>query len=193
MNISNHCQLRYLQRKFGEYIINDSTFPTWKRTHPEDIPLAEKEIQKIISEAERDIIATDNKGVVSKYKINIKENWIIVHDENTAITMYEIKYSIGMTLESDMTIFNLILKAYDSMFEKNKIEILAKDEENIKIKDDIELLDQNIKSLRQQIETLEQHKKVEQEVIKLNHVKINNLKNEVDTIAMKLVKPSMFI
>ena len=193
MNITAHCQMRYLQREYSEYIINDATFVIWKRTNPDAIPKAEKEISKIFAEADETISSTDNKGVVSNYKINTKENWIFVYDANILITMYEIKYSLGISKEASSTIFNILLNEYKIFSEKTKIETLKKTEENVVLQINIENTEQNIKILRQQLELLEQFKKMESENMKLNLIKIVNLKNETDNIALKIVKPQNFI
>lgn len=193
MNITQHALMRMLQREFDEYIINDSTFQAWKRANPDGVPKAEKELNRIFNEGEHTIVCPDIKGQVKKFKINIKDMWILVHDDAAIITAYPIEYSKELTIEANKQIFTTV---FETFLEKQNIYNKKVEELKPFINDcekTIEQLQAEYKITKSKLEYIESRiKQITNE--KDNETKsIDYLKKELDYLGLKTVQPISFI
>ena len=193
MIISQHALMRVLQREYDEYIINDSTFHTWKRTNPDGVPKAEREIMKLFNESNYTIECPDVKGSIKKFKINTSKMWIMVHDDNTIITIYPIVYSEEMNSETNKKIFDLVYEEYSKKLGSFNAKIETSKPVIETLNKKIEECEEELKRLKSKVEYVESVIKSAKTERELELKGIDIVKKELNAIALKTVQPISFI
>lgn len=186
MNITQHAMMRYCQRMYAEYIINDDTFKTWKRTHEDLVPIAENEILTLFNSADLVIDMFD-----SKYKINTSENWIFIHDKTNIITCYKLQYK-GLPENISKEIVMSLLKVYYEKLPEIKEQESKFEDLNCLIKQENLEIEDEIKLLNQKINNLQEKKRLLNDNIKLKENELKSQKQEFEMLVNKMVKPDYF-
>lgn len=194
MNLTSHVLMRYLQRDMNKdkvYIINDTTFKTWRRVNEDKIIEATKEINEIISDITNIIVEATFNGKEDKYIINKTHNWIFVTREQNAITCYKFVMK-NLTEESSVLIREIMLNELKSKTDKfNSInnrnnEIISKN--NLEITE----LEDKIKSITAELELLKSEKKRVETENETVSKEIVLEKTELNGLIRKIVNPSKF-
>lgn len=186
MNVTQHAVMRYCQRMYAEYIINDDTFKTWKRTHEELIPKAENEILELFNSADLIIDILD-----SKYKVNTAENWVFVHDKTNIITCYKLQYK-GLPEKTSKEIVASLLKVYYEKLPEIEEQQVEFEEFYGKVKQESSEIEEEVKLLNQKINNLHEKQRLLNDSVKLKEDETKTQKSEFEMLVNKIVKPEYF-
>ena len=187
MNVKNHALMRWAQRKYDYYIIDDNTFKVWRRTNEDKIPEIEKEVLEVFESAELDI--TTEK---SNYKVNRKHGWVFVYEAQNIVTCYKLQYK-GLSEEVSKSIIELLIQEYENITpEYNKLKEKLSEEESL-LQSRNEQIEEDIKILNRKINYWQQEQRLLNEEFKLKKDELDIKRIELEMLANKIVKPSYFL
>lgn len=182
--------MRILQRQFGEGIVNDRTYDTWKKTHEgseEAINKAQSFLDELWDDFEAEFKGNYNKlKKEHTYRINSSKGWVLIADESTIITAYPTIFSESFSDETNQLILksiindlmncemNLINFSNSLDDQKQPLEAELND-----INIEKESLNQRLKFLNSRADVVKSEIQVLDEELKTEQLNLDNIKSKL--------------